>query len=96
MGTNNLDSGVTPHKVVRDLHALACRLQATYNIMYVFIEQIINRDTVLYPACQQRAEEANALLQDLIIRAQTIISGSGSIIILQKPSIGYCVMTEST
>lgn len=68
LGTNDLDRGVSPAKVAQSLYALALSLQVTYNIRYVFVEQIINRDTVQYPAFQSRAETANTLLQELITK----------------------------
>lgn len=66
LGTNDLDSGVSPIQVAHSIYALAQSILATYNIRYVFVDQIINRDTVLFPGFQLRAKEANDALQQLI------------------------------
>ena len=63
LGTNDLDRGVSPAIVALSLYALALSLQVTYNIRYVFVEQIIKRDTVQFPAFQLRAKDAKTLLE---------------------------------
>ena len=66
LGTNDLDSGMTPENVAWRLYLLAAGLQITYHIRSVFVEQILYRDTVQFPGFRQRAAVANAKLEALI------------------------------
>ena len=69
LGTNDLDRGVPPIQVAQRLISLAQNLQAAYNLRYVFLDQIINRDPLKYPGFSLRAKETNTLLQQLLSQA---------------------------
>ena len=60
-----------PKLVAQQLHTLALSLLATYNIRYVFLDQIINRDPAKFPHFAPSAQEANAHLQYLISHNNT-------------------------
>jgi lysophospholipase L1-like esterase len=66
LGTNDLHSGISPSAVAKSLFALASELQATYNVRYVFLDQIINRDPLKFPGFLALAQQANLSLQQLI------------------------------
>jgi len=66
LGTNDLDSGASPAYVATALYNLADHLQSTYNLRYVFIATIINRNSHQYPAFQQRARDANQAINSLV------------------------------
>ena len=66
LGTNDLDRGMAPDQVAWRLYLLAAGLQIHYHIRYVFIEQIIGRDTVQFPDFKWRADAANDKVKALI------------------------------
>jgi len=78
MGTNDLSMGAQPRAVAAQLYFHALRCLNQFGARLVMIEQILPRDTSLYPGFSALATETNAVL------AQIIHMGSNPSVILFK------------